>query len=427
MAKKREERESKEDLGKLSKTPFGTPKGKPSKFVPEREPKPEEYLEDVRLDDIITPELPPAEDVEVEDMGKLTKQLLQTEKTKFNPKPLSPKVSKSKEDELEDIIKSVEKEVDTAQNVNGKPNIDDSDRTSEEDLIDKITKQEKEIKVKFKPIPVKVVKAIELDERDRVRLEQEEQKRRELDKARALALSEAIDDENERRLLFDAEIQQQKKEFQFFLDDKFPEFSKRNSKNLQKFSPEEIKQQEIDLLNDKKQVALDKERIKEIKKALQTKKVVRLKAEQIRKAEEGDFKVNRIRKSEVHTFFEGDVLLEQKEKAERNPDINNETEVQTKLREIALMERKLGRKIVPHRDIVESEESDFDLNSDISPDDILIVVPKDNEPLKQYNKLNKLLNIRKTLDIDKSEDIDYIKTKNKERSEEVLYRKSERN
>ena len=172
---------------------------------------------------------------------------------------------------------------------------------------------------------------------------------------------------------------------------------------------------------------MDKERIKEIKKALQTKKVVRLKAEQIRKAEEGDFKVNRIRKSEVHTFFEGDVLLEQKEKAERNPDINNETEVQTKLREIALMERKLGRKIVPHRDIVESEESDFDLNSDISPDDILIVVPKDNEPLKQYNKLNKLLNIRKTLDIDKSEDIDYIKTKNKERSEEVLYRKSERN
>ena len=136
-------------------------------------------------------------------------------------------------------------------------------------------------------MPVKVVKAIELDERDRVRLEQEEQKRRELDKARAFEIKEAMDDESDRRLLFDSEIEQQRKEFQFFLDEKFPEFSKRNSKNLQKFSPEEIKQQEIDLLNDKKQVALDKERIKKLKVGLKKKKVVRLKNEQIRKAEEG--------------------------------------------------------------------------------------------------------------------------------------------
>jgi hypothetical protein len=120
-------------------------------------------------------------------------------------------------------------------------------------------------------------------------------------------------------------------------------------------------------------------------------------------------------------------MLEQKEKTERNPDITKETEVQTKLRELAQMEKQLGRKIVPHRDIVESEDSDFDLNTDNTKDDILIVVPNNNKPIEEYNKLTRLLNIRKTLDIDKKQDIDYIKTKNQEPIEMPLYRKNEEN
>jgi len=434
MAKKKKIEKFIPPVGKLSPTPPGKGKGttgvspkSPPPPKPKPEPKPAEFLEDVRLEETIKLVSPPKEDKRVDDISKITKELLQKESESLQSKPLSPIKPKSEEDELEDIIKSPVKEVDTPQNIGGAVKIDDKDRTSEQDLIDKITKQEKTKVIKIKPVPDPIIKASELEERDRVRLEKEEEKRREIEKERESGRKEAIQDELKRRALFDAEIEQKRKEFQLFLDEKFPEFSKRNSKNLKKFSPEELKVREEERVKDLRKIESDKQTIKKEKKALQQKKVERLKKEQIRKSEEGKFKVNRVRRSEVQTFFEGDVLLEQKEKTERNPEINKETEVQIKLKEIARMEKQLGRKVVPHRDIVESEESDFDLNSDNRPDDILIVVPKDKKPLDEYNKLTKLLNIRKTLEIDKKEDIDYIKTKVKGPKEIPLFRKKRGN
>jgi len=425
---------SKPTVGKVSPKPAGKGQGatgvsktQTKPITPKSTPKPNDFVEDIKLDDIIQPDLPPNDDFIGEDIGKATKEILQDEKSKLNTKPLSPEKAKSEEEELEDIIKTVEKEVDTPNNVGGKPKIDDSDKTSEEEFLDKITKQEKETEIKVKPVPVKVVKASELEEPDRIRLDKEEEKRREIEKQRDLERKEAIEDENKRRRLFDSEIEQKKKEFQLLLDEKFPEFSKRNSKNLKKFSKEELEAREKQRLDDRKKVFESKQKIKEEKKVLQQKKVVRLKNEQNRKSEESKFKVNRLRKSEVQTFFEGDVLLEQKEKQERNPDINNETEVQTKLREITRLEKQLGRKVVPHRDIVESEESDFDLNSDNTPDDIFIVVPKDNKPLKEYNKLNKLVNIRKALDKNKVEDEDYVLTRKPSPKEIPLFREKRGN
>ena len=405
----------------------GIKKKKPSKVIPKRKPEPTEFLEDIKLGELIKTKMPPKDDKEISDMGKVTKELLQKESESLLTKPLAPIIKKSEEEELEDIIKIVEKEVDTPKNIKGGGRLDDSDRVTEEDLIDKITKQEVKNVIKIKPMPVKPVRASDLDEKNRIRLEEEEKRRRAIQKERNREIAEASEDEQKRRNLFDEEIEQKKQEFQLYLDDTFPEFSKINSKNLKKFSKEELEQREIKRIEDRRTISLNKNAIKKQKKDLQLKKVERLKKEQIRKAEEGDFKINRVRKSEVHTFFEGDVLLEQKEKQERNPDINKETEVQIRLKEIARLEKQLGRKIVPHRDIIESEESDFDLNSEIKPDDILIVVPKDNEPLKEYNKLNKLVNIRKFLDRDKKEDIDYIKTKNQEPKEIPLFRKNEKN
>lgn len=400
---------------------------KPSKVIPKRKPEPTEFLEDIKLGELIKTEMPPKDDKEISDMGMVTKELLQQESESLLTKPLAPIVKKSEEEELEDIIKTVEKEVDTPKNIKGGGRIDDSDMVSKEDLIDKITKQEVKYAIKIKPVPVKPIRASLLEERDRIRLEEEEKRRREIERERNKEIAEASEDEQKRRNLFDEEIQQKRQEFQLYLDDTFPEFSKINSKNLKKFSKEELEQREIKRIEDRRTISLNKNAIKKLKKDLQLKKVERLKKEQIRKAEEGNFKINRVRRSEVHTFFEGDVLLEQKEKQERNPDINKETEVQIRLKEIARLEKQLGRKIVPHRDIIESEESDFDLNSEIKPDDILIVVPKDNEPLKEYNKLNRLVNIRKFLDRDKKEDIDYIKTKNQEPKEIPLFRKNEEN
>lgn len=427
MAKKKlKKQKAKAPVGKLSPRPRGKGETKPTfpPPPPPKPPKPNEFVGDVGLEDFIMPDLPPKEDVPVKDIGEVTKELLKNEKEILNVRPLSPVKIKSEEEELEDIIKVVEKEVDTPKNVKGGGRIDDSDKVSEEDFIDKITKQEVKNVIKIKPVPVKPVQASLLDEKERIRLEQEEKRRRELDLEREREINEAFRDEEKRRILFDEELKQKRAEFQLYLDEVYPEFSKGNSKNLKKFSKTELEQREVKRIEDKRKITANKDIIKTQKKELQIKKVERLKKEQIRKAEETKFKVNLVRKSEVHTFFEGDILLEQREKKERNRDIAQESEVQIKRKEIAQLEKQLGRKVVPHRDIVESEESDFDLNSETKPDDILIVVPKGNKALEDYNKLNKLINIRKLLDIDKKEDIDYIKTKNQKPKIKPLFRKN---
>jgi len=426
MAKKKLKKETpKAPIGKISPRPRGKGGTKPTfpPPPPTKPPKPNEFVGDAGLEDFIMPDLPPKEDVPVKDIGKVTKELLKNEKEILKVRPLSPVKIKSEEEELEDIIKGVEKEVDTPKNVKGGGRIDDSDKVSEEDFIDKITKQEVKNVIKIKPVGVKPVRASDLDEKERIRLEQEEKRRRELDLEREREINEAKRDEEKRRILFDEELKQKRAEFQLYLDDVYPEFSKGNSKNLKKFSKTELEQREVKRIEDKRKIKANKDIIKKQKKELQIKKVERLKKEQIRKAEETKFKVNLVRKSEVHTFFEGDILLEQREKKERNPDIAQESEVQIKRKEIAQLEKQLGRKVVPHRDIVESEESDFDLNSETKPDDILIVVPKGNKALEDYNKLNKLINIRKLLDIDKKEDIDYNKTKNQKPKIKPLFRK----
>jgi len=418
MAKKKlKKQKAKAPVGKLSPRPRGKGETKPTfPPPPPKPPKPNEFVGDVGLEDFIMPDLPPKEDVPVKDIGEVTKELLKNEKEILNVRPLSPVKIKSEEEELEDIIKVVEKEVDTPKNVKGGGRIDDSDKVSEEDFIDKITKQEVKNVIKIKPVPVKPVQASLLDEKERIRLEQEEKRRRELDLEREREITEAFRDEEKRRILFDEELKQKRAEFQLYLDEVYPEFSKGNSKNLKKFSKTELEQREVKRIEDKRKITANKDIIKTQKKELQIKKVERLKKEQIRKAEETKFKVNLVRKSEVHTFFEGDILLEQREKKERNRDIAQESEVQIKRKEIAQLEKQLGRKVVPHRDIVESEESDFDLNSETKPNG--------NKALEDYNKLNKLINIRKLLDIDKKEDIDYIKTKNQKPKIKPLFRKN---
>jgi hypothetical protein len=370
------------------------------------EPKGSDFVEDVTLNEIITTDVPKGIDKPIDNVSDATNEILK-DSLKENTKPLSPVKPQTTEEEIDDIIKTVEKEVDTAQNITGTDKIDDSDRTSSDDLIDKITDKEQ---VVTKEVPVDVVKASELeDEEERIRLEKEELKRREIEEERRSERDDALGDETERRELFDSDILQRKKEFQLLMQEKYPEFSKINTTGKKKPSETELKEIESQRIKDRRKIQQDKEVIRKEKAKLQKRKIERLKNERVRKAEETKFKVNRLRKSEVQTFFEGDVLLEQKEKQERNPDVRGETDVQTKRREIAKFEKQLGRKIVPHRDIVESEESDFDRKAQTEPDDILIIVPKDNKPLKDYNKLNKLVNIRRGLAKGTPTEEDFIK------------------
>ena len=71
------------------------------------------------------------------------------------------------------------------------------------------------------------------------------------------------------------------------------------------------------------------------------------------------------------------------------------------------MEIRLGKHIVPHRDIVETEASDFESDTSTSSSDILIR-PKDNNPFENYDERRDVLEqLRKTLSNDKGED-DFI-------------------
>jgi|TARA_R110001592_G_scaffold362381_1_gene676002 hypothetical protein len=421
----------KKSISKVSPKPAGKGQGETrvsktiSKETVTPQQKETDFIDDIKVNEIIKPEVSFEKDELIDDIGEITKGKL----TKPLDIPIfSPEKSKSESDELEDIIKSVEKDVDTANNVKGTGRVDDSDRTSEEDLIDKLTKTEK-VKEQ-RPTPVKVVKASELKESDRIRLDNEEGRRRDIQSARKLARLDARNDEGNRRGLFNSEIEQMTKEFNLLMDEKYPEFSRRkNIKGSKKRSEEELKQLEIDRVESRKQIVKDKQLIKIEKKKLNTKKVERLKNEKNRKSEEGEFKVNRLRRSEVHTFFEGDILLEQKEKTERNPDITGETEVQIKRREIEKYEKRLGRKIVPHRDIVESEESDFDRNSNTTAEDMIIKVPTASETMKDFKKLNKLIDVRRRLDrgVNEEEIFSVKKIRESEPPEEPFFRKTKEN
>ena len=56
------------------------------------------------------------------------------------------------------------------------------------------------------------------------------------------------------------------------------------------------------------------------------------------------------------------------------------------------MEIRLGRPIVPHRDIVESNESDFDSESASKSTDLLIK-PKEESPFENYEEKREILEV----------------------------------
>ena len=117
--------------------------------------------------------------------------------------------------------------------------------------------------------------------------------------------------------------------------------------------------------------------------------------------------INQLSDVEVSTFLEEEIIIEQKEKIGRNPQLDGLNDIQRTIKEVNDMEIRLGKPIVPHRDIVETEESDFESDTSTSSSDILIR-PKDNNPFENYDERRDVLEqLRKTLSNDKGED-DFI-------------------
>ena len=347
---------------------------------------------------------------EVSDINEVVLKKVQ-EQSKKSIQPKSVNDISVTNDSIEKIIRPIEK-------VTNKPTVrpDDKiisaiDRVSTEELVNIVTRPKPSVILK-----PQIVDSARLSEQDKRRLAVEEDKRRKLENERRADIDESYKEEQERRMMFDEKIQNMKLEFEQYLKEQYPEFDKSNIANKEVIvdppSPEQLREIEI-----KKQEAITelkrKQSAQKTKEAeLQKKKIERLEREKDRKSQENEFQINRLREDEIQIFLEDDVILEQKEKMMRNPEIEGLSDVQIKLKEIEQYEMRLGRPIVPHRDIVESDESDLDPKSYTNFDDILIKIPSDLNVVDDLDKLNKLREYRAELEQNSNDNVDFIIDKN---------------
>jgi hypothetical protein len=312
-------------------------------------------MEDKNTQNDLRGELPKADDNVVVngDMSNVVRDKLRN--TEVKPMVRTTNIPTSERTKLENAIEPLDTIVKTGEPLPNNKIVSDSDRTSVSEISDIVSKQ-----IQLTKQPPVVIDGNSLSDSDRARLIIEEDKRRDVNNERFKDLEIAFEEEQKRRLLFDEQIKVMKSEFELFLKKTFPQFvGERNIKD----SDIQRTESEVNRLKE-----YGKLKVKDIQK----KQVERLEREKERKLIESNLKINKLTRAEVQTFFEEELIIEQKQKLSLNPEIENLNEVQKTLKEIGEAELRLGRKIIPHRDIVESEDSDFDVNSYTKPTDILI-------------------------------------------------------
>ena len=306
--------------------------------------------------------------------------------------PIGPKSEKS---ELESFIEPLEDVVKTGEIIDDNKLIKEKDRVAPEDIAEIVSTPITVISVPPKPIDAEEEG---FDESEKARLILEEDKRRAVSDQRRLDFENAFLEEQERRAAFDEKIKIMRAEFELYLKNTFPEFV--GDRNM----TDEDKQKTQSEIKRKKEENSTK--VKE----LQKKKVDRLQREKERKLVEGNLSINKLTEGEVQTFFEEEIIIEQKEKIAQNPQIKNLNPVQKQIEEVREMEIRMGRPIVPHRDIVESEESDFDSNAMVKSTDILIKPMNVEEEFNQKQKQNRMEVLRNELNGNKRGEEDYVST-----------------
>jgi hypothetical protein len=307
-------------------------------------------------------------------------------------KPLvsSPTDVTSESTEVSKIIKPVELIVDTGKPIKDNKIISDSDKVTSDELSEILSTPAKRIK----NVPT-VISKDGLSDEDSIRLMQEETYRRSIETERRVDIESAFQDELQRRQNFDKKIQLMKDEFNLYVKNTYPMVVK------DKF----IK--DGDEIIVKESIQRGKESLQISNAELQKNKVDRLEREKLRKLSENELKINRLTPSEIQTFLEDDVMLEQKVKLKSNPEIENLSPAQKTKQDITDLEISMGRNIIPHRDVVESNESDFDINSITNSSDILILTNRDRVTDDEIKKRAELEKLRLSLLDDSGED-DYI-------------------
>lgn len=361
----------------------------------------EDFIEDTPLES----PMEMGDDIVLDINQEVLRRVELESKKELQPNPIDE--IKTIDESVEEIIKPIEKVVDTPLILNGNKEISPVDRVPSDILSRVVSRPKPNIIEKPQVIDVTVLSEIE-----KRRLASEEQKRRMMDDERSADIQQSFEEEQERRQLFDEEIEVMKFEFEQYLKDKYPEFDKDNIENRDVVtnppSPEELqaKEEEKQRLREERKRNKREQRVK--KRRLQKQKLQRLEREKERKAQENEFEINKLRRDEINTFLEEDIIIEQKEKLARNPEIEGLNEVQIKLKEIEQFEKRLGRRIIPHRDIVESEESDLDPKAYTNSNDDLVIIPDDVDVTGDLEKLNKLRELRQELKSETDEDKDYV-------------------
>lgn len=342
------------------------------------------------------------------DKGRLNNLIENRLKDRMS-KPLikNPKRPLEEATKISKIIKEPEDIVKTGKPLKDNKLIDKNDKASTDELINLV-----------KPLPTNdgdvksIVSAIlnpktteikvdpildtkDFNEEDKRRIFAEEKERRAIEDERFRKIQEAFNDEIERRETFRKELERMKLEFDLYIKEKYPDIV--GEKNIK----------DADVEKAKAEAAKKAEEIRLKKQKLKESMIKRVEEEKIRKQKEIRMVTNTKTEANVSTFLEEEIIIEQQEKKDRNPELDGLNEVERTIKEVKAMEVRLGRPIVPHRDIVESEDSDFDSERATKSTDILIK-PSQKSPFENYEEKRDVLEVlRQTLSNDRSEE-DFI-------------------
>jgi len=320
---------------------------------------------------------------------KILKQKLNISEKK--PLVKTPNEKTAESTDVSKIIKPLEQIVENGKPIKNNKIVNDSDKITTEELT----------QILSTPIPKKNIPNVPsvdgLSESQSKKIKQEESKRRRIESERRTDVQQAYMDEIQRRKNFNDKIQLMKDEFNLYCKQNYPNIV---GDRMIVSGDEMIFKKSIDDRNYNLNKSNDD---------IQKNKVDRLEREKLRKQSESELELNKLTPSEVQIFFENEILLEQKVKLRNNPEIENLNYVKQTQREINELELSMGRRIVWHRDVVESEESDFDVNALTNSDDILVLTDRDKLTPDEIQKQEYLQQLRMRLMGDDAEEIYILK------------------
>ena len=242
--------------------------------------------------------------------------------------------------------------------------------------------------------------------KDRLEFLDNDRTRRGTENERRIDIDALIVAEPQTKADFDAHVILRQSEFDLLMGEKYPWFVRELN-----MTPAEREQK-------RKEFKLEKERLELVWAARRAKNQKNYNKELARKAAEAQLKWQKLRDEEQQEVFEDTVNDDNIEIQEANSDSNNMTDIEKARNAIANLESDLGRPIVPHRDIIESADSDFDIDSQLDPGDILIRDTVETDSGLMEERQFELLELKESMESDEVEGL-YITKKIAESKEKA--------